>query len=82
MQDPGSNGASTLQLDFGRSFSSGSSFSLSASSLTSTTGITLGGQSVLDNGTLAAPTTEPVSVGGSTLTVTVPAGSTIIMTLK
>ena len=81
VQDPASNGSSTLQLDFGQSFTTGSSFSLSAPALTSTTGITLGGQSVQSNGTLAAPQTTPVSVDGSTLTVTVPAGSTTIMTL-
>jgi hypothetical protein len=81
VQDPASNGASTLQLDFGQSFTSGTSYSLSASSLTAKTGITLGGQSVQSNGTLAAPKTTPVAVSGSTLTVTVPAGSTTILTL-
>ena len=81
VQDPASNGASTLQLSFGQSFTSGTSYSLSASSLTAKTGITLGGQSVQSNGTLAAPKTTPVSVNGSTLTVSVPAGSTTILTL-
>ena len=81
VQDPASNGASTLELEFGQSFTEGSSYSLSASSLTATSGITLGGQSVQGNGTLAAPKTTPVTVNGSTLTVTVPAGSTTILTL-
>jgi len=81
MQDPASNGPSTLQLDFGQSFSTGSRFDLTAGSLTATSGITLGGQSVQASGALAAPKTTPVTVGGNTLTVTVAAGSTAILTL-
>ena len=82
VQDPASNGSSTLQLDFGQSFSSGTRFNLTASGLTATSGLTLGGQSVQGDGTLAAPTTTPVTVSGSTLTVTVAAGSAAIITLK
>jgi len=81
MQDPASNGPSTLQLEFGQSFSTGSRFDLTASSLTATSGITLGGQSVQASGTLAAPETTPVTVSGNTLTVTVAAGSTAILAL-
>lgn len=81
MQDPASNGSSTLQLDFGQSFTHGSRFNLTASSLTATSGITLGGQTVQGNGTLAPPASTPVTVSGSTLTVTVAAGSTAIITL-
>ena len=82
VQDPASNGPSTLQLSFGQSFSGGSRFNLTAGSLTATTGITLGGQSVESNGSLAAPSTTPVTVSGSTLNVTVAAGSTAVITLK
>jgi len=81
VQDPASHGSSTLQLSFGQSFTSGSRFNLTASSLTATSGITLGGQTVQANGTLAPPTTVPVTVSGSTLTVTVAAGSTAIIRL-
>jgi hypothetical protein len=81
VQDPASNGPSTLQLDFGRSFSTGSRFDLTAGSLTATGGITLGGQSVQANGTLPAPQTVPVTVNGTSLAVTVAAGSTAILTL-
>ena len=81
VQDPAANGTSTLQLNFGQSFSSASVFALTGGSLTATGGITLGGQSVQSNGTLAAPKTTPVTVNGSTLTVTVAAGSTAILTL-
>jgi len=49
--------------------------------LTATSGITLGGQTVQGNGTLAPPVSTPVTVSGSTLTVTVAAGSTAIITL-
>jgi len=81
VQDPASNGSSALQLSFGQSFTHGSRFNLTASSLTATSGITLGGQTVQGNGTLAPPATTPVTVSGSTLTVTVAAGSTAIITL-
>ncbi|HEX6521370.1 MAG TPA: glycosyl hydrolase family 79 C-terminal domain-containing protein [Streptosporangiaceae bacterium] len=82
IQDPASNGPQPLQLDFGRSFTHGSRFNLAASSLTATSGITLGGQTVQGNGTLAPPVSTPVTVSGSTLTVTVAAGSTAIITLR
>jgi hypothetical protein len=81
VQDPASNGSSTLQLDFGQSFTHGSRFNLSANSLTATSGITVGGQTVQANGTLAPPATTPVTVNGTTLTVTVTAGSTAVITL-
>lgn len=80
--DPASNGPTTLQLSLGANFTSGSRFDLTApGGLTAKTGITLGGQSVQSNGSLAAPTTTPVAVNGSTLTVTVNAGSTAVITL-
>jgi hypothetical protein len=82
IQDPASNGSSTLQLDFGQSFTHGSRFNLTAGSLTATSGITLGGQTVQANGALAPPVSTPVTVSGSTLTVTVAAGSTAIITLR
>ncbi|HZR49745.1 MAG TPA: glycosyl hydrolase family 79 C-terminal domain-containing protein [Streptosporangiaceae bacterium] len=81
VQDPASNSSSTLQLSFGQSFTHGSRFNLTATSLTAKSGITLGGQTVQGNGTLAPPTTTPITVSGSSLTVTVAAGSTAIITL-
>jgi hypothetical protein len=81
VQDPASSGPSTLRLVFGQSFSGGSRFDLTASSLSATSGITLGGQSVQASGALAAPNTTPVTVSGSTLTVTVASGSAAILTL-
>ena len=80
--DPATTGATTLQLDLGATFTSGSRVNLTASALTAKTGITLGGQTVQSNGTLPAPTATPVSVNGSTLTVSVPAGSAALITLS
>jgi hypothetical protein len=79
-QDPASNGASTLQLDLGADYTSGKQVNLTASGLTAQTGITLGGQTVQSNGTLPTPTATPFTVNGSTVTVTVPAGSAEFLT--
>jgi len=81
VQDPAGNGATTLELDLGASFSSGQRVDLTAGGLTATSGITLGGQSVQANGTLAAPTGTSLTVNGTTLDVTVPAGSASLITL-
>jgi hypothetical protein len=81
VQDPASNGATTVQLSLGGSYHSGTRVNLTAGGLTATTGITLGGQAVQSNGTLPTPTTTPVTVNGSTLNVTVPAGSAAFLTL-
>lgn len=81
VQDPTSNGPTTLTLDLGANFTSGTRINLTAASLTATTGITIGGQSVSSNGTLPTPTTTPVTVSGDTLNVTIPAGSAALITL-
>ncbi|MFC4030081.1 glycosyl hydrolase family protein [Streptomyces polygonati] len=80
VQDPRSNGPTTLQLDLGAAYTSGRRTDLTAAGLTATTGITLGGQSVQSDGSLAAPTTTAIGVSGATTTVTVPAGSASILT--
>ena len=80
VQDPASSGATTLQLNLGASFNSGSRIDLTASGLTAKTGITLGGQTVQSNGTLPAPIATGITVNGSTVTVTVPAGSAALLT--
>jgi Ricin-type beta-trefoil lectin domain/Glycosyl hydrolase family 79 C-terminal beta domain len=80
VQDPASNGATTLQLDLPASYTSGEQVDLTASGLTATTGITLGGQSVQANGALPTPVATGFSVNGDTLTVTVPAGSAELLT--
>ena len=82
VSDPAGNGPTTLQLNLGATFTSGSRFDLTApGGLSAKTGITIGGQSVQPNGSLAAPTTTPVAVNGSTLTVSVNAGDAAVITL-
>ena len=79
-QDPAAYGATTLRLDLGASYTSGRQVSLTASGLTATTGITVGGQSVQSDGTLPTPTATQFAVNGDTATVTVPAGSATLLT--
>jgi hypothetical protein len=81
VQDPASNGPTTVQLNLGKSFHSASRVNLTASSLTAKTGIKLGGKTVQPDGTLPAPAATSVSVNGSTLTVSVAAGSVALITL-
>jgi len=83
VDDPSATGAATVQLDLGASYGWASQVNLSASGgLTATSGITLGGQAVQANGTLAAPSPAGFDVGGDTVTVTVPAGSAEILTFS
>ncbi|HEY0805608.1 MAG TPA: glycosyl hydrolase family 79 C-terminal domain-containing protein, partial [Pseudonocardiaceae bacterium] len=82
VQDPANNGGTTVQLSLGATYHAGTRFNLTASGLSATTGITLGGQKVHADGTLPAPTTTPVTVNGNTLTVTVSAGSAAFLTLS
>jgi hypothetical protein len=82
VDDPSTTGATTVQLSLGASYGWASEVNLTASGLTATSGITLGGQTVQANGTLAAPVPSGFDVGGSTVTVTVPAGSAQILTFS
>jgi len=82
VQDPATNGATTVTLNLGGGFRSGQLTALTTSSsagLAATTGITLGGEQVGTHGAFPPPHTTPVSVHGSTATVTVPAGSAAII---
>jgi hypothetical protein len=82
VDDPSTTGATTVQLDLGASYGWANQVNLAASGLTATSGITLGGQAVQSNGTLAAPVPTGFDVGGSAVTVTVPAGSAQILTFS
>ena len=83
VDNPSTTGSTTVQLDLGATFSHASQVAMTASGgLTATSGITLGGQTVQSNGTLAAPTTTSFTVSGDTATVTVPAGSAQIITFS
>ena len=82
VDDPASNGATALTLDLGATYTSATRENLTASSLTATSGVTLGGQSVAAGGTLGAPGTTPLTVNGSTLSLSINPGSAAIITLK
>jgi hypothetical protein len=79
-QDPSSNGATSVQLDLPASYGSGDEVDLTASGLSATSGITLGGQSVQSDGDLPAPTETPISVDGGVVTVSIPAGTAELLT--
>jgi hypothetical protein len=81
VQDPASNGPTTVQLNLGASFASGTRVDLTAAGLSATSGITLGGQSLQSDGTLPTPTASPFTIGGSSLTLSVPAGSAALLNL-
>ncbi len=83
VDDPSTTAATTVQLDLGASYGWAREVKLTASGgLTATSGITLGGQTVQSDGTLAAPVPTGFDVGGSTVTVTVQAGSAQILTFS
>jgi hypothetical protein len=82
VQDPATNGATTVTLNLGGDFRSGRLTVLTTSSsagLSATTDITLGGQQVGPHGAFLPPQFTPVSVHNQTATVTVPAGSAALI---
>jgi len=84
VQDPATNGATTVTLNLGGNFRSGRLTALTTSSsagLSATTDITLGEQQVGQHGTFLPPRSTPVSVRNQTATVTLPAGSAAIIQL-
>jgi hypothetical protein len=85
IQDPATNGATTVTLSLGANFHSGRLTALTTSSpaaLSATTGITLGGQQVGPHGAYPPPQSTPIAVRNQTATVTVPAGSAAIIQLN
>ncbi|HEV3173357.1 MAG TPA: glycosyl hydrolase family 79 C-terminal domain-containing protein [Actinocrinis sp.] len=82
VQDPASNRATKISLNLGSGLRSGSSIALATSSsagLSATTGITLGGQQVGPHGAFAPPQSTTVHVHHGVATVTVQAGSAVII---
>lgn len=71
--------ASTVAIQTGSSYAKADEISLAAPSVTSLIGVTLGGSSVAAGGTWA-PSPRPVTVSGTTSTITVPADSGVIVT--
>ena len=74
--------AASVHIDVAQDFTQASAIRLSASSVTATTGITLGGSAVASNGSWSPKTIEPVTLNGANATVTVPAVSAVIITYK
>jgi hypothetical protein len=70
----------TVQL--GQKYTSGNTVALTAPSLTSKTGITLGGHFVGKDGSFAGVAPTPLSVNGSSLTLNLPAASATVVTLS
>ena len=79
-QNPSSNGATSLQLELPASYTSGKEVSLTASGLSATSGITLGGQTVRSNGKLPTLTETPISIDGDTVKVSIRAGTAELLT--
>lgn len=71
--------ASTVAVHTGSSYAQANEISLTAPSLSSLTGVTLGGSSVAADGTWT-PTSQPVTVNGTSSAVTVPADSAVMLT--
>ena len=76
-----STGSRPATVHLGGSFGHGEFVRLSASSLTTQTGITFGGHFVGKDGTFAGTTATPLAVAGSDLSLTLPSGSATVVTL-
>ncbi len=82
VQDPATNGPTTVKLNLGAWLHHGRQITLATSAaagLSATTGITLGGRQVGAHGAFLPPHSTPVPVHGRTATVTVQAGSAVII---
>jgi hypothetical protein len=83
LQDPAGNGDRTVTVNLGSRFTHGDLVRLTGPSLatTSTSGIRHGGHFVGRDGTFAGTDKTPVTVNGSTLTLTLPPASATLVTL-
>jgi hypothetical protein len=70
------------QINTTQTYTHASAIRLTASSVSATTGFTLGGNAVAADGTWSAGTPETVSLSGNTASVTVPIGSAAIVTFQ
>jgi hypothetical protein len=80
--DPAATGNLSVTVKLGGTYTSGDTYALRASSLTTQSGITLGGHFVGKNGTFAGADHTPLTVNGSTLALSLPAGSATVVTLN
>jgi len=83
LQDPATTGNRTVTVNLGGTYRQGDLFRLTGPSLstTSTSGIRLGGHFVGRDGTFAGTDKTPITVNGSTLTLTLPPGTATLVTL-
>ncbi len=82
LQDPASHGSRTVTIKLDGAYHQGDLLRLTAAALTSKTGIKLGGASVAPDGTFPGTTKTPITVSGSTLTLSLPAGTATLVTLN
>jgi hypothetical protein len=80
--DPAATGNLSVTVKLGGTYTSGDTYALRASSLATQSGITLGGHFVGKNGTFAGADHTPLTVNGSTLALSLPAGSATVVTLN
>jgi Glycosyl hydrolase family 79 C-terminal beta domain len=73
--------SAAVTVHLGGSYTAGTQLSLTGPSLAATTGLKLGGHTVGKGGTFAGTETTPVTVAGSTLTISVPAHTATLVTL-
>jgi hypothetical protein len=81
-QDPASNSDRTVTVKLGGAYTQGDLPRLSASSLSAKTGTTLGGATAAGDGTFPGTTHTPITVAGSTLTLSLPPGTATLVTLN
>jgi hypothetical protein len=70
-----------VKISLGATYTHGDYFRLSAPGLDASSGITLGGRVMAADGTLPGVTRTALTVNGKTLSLTLPAGSTTVVTL-
>lgn len=78
---PGHPGA-TLSLHVGAQFGKATDLPMTAPSLASTSGVTIGGHAVSPGGTWSSPQPSPAAVRAGVVTVQVPAGSAALITVS
>ncbi len=75
------NGSRTVTVNLGGTYTRADHIRLTGPALDARTGITLGGSTVAGDGTFGPVTRTPVTVSGSTLTLTLPPASATLVTL-
>lgn len=81
-KDPLLDASVTVNLGASSAVTSGQVLRLAAPSVSSTSGVTLGGAEVATDGTWSATTSEVTAVSSGTATLVVPAGSAALVTLS